>query len=215
VFASAAKSFEIGAGSSMAWSSSIQIAKGPQQMPQQPSPTPVAAAPGAPVGAGQPKQTNPTLADATLTAAVGPGQPNKTEDVKTVQRLLSTLYKSRGITESGVYDAKTQDAVGMFERFYFNGDAHPFEPDNDSFACLKSSAIVVADIMNPILSHDIYQLAASMVPGGVGKLVKGRARPANGGDGPIRKYLPSILKELNRRDRIRPIRQERRKPGRR
>ena len=166
-------------------------------MPQ-PSATPAAATPTAPVGAGQPKPTGPALADAALTAAVGPRQPNKPEDVKTVQRLLGTIYPSRGLTESGVYDAKTVDAVGTFERFYFNGDAHPFEPDGDSFLSLRAAAIVVADIMNPVLTHGMYELAAHMVPGGAKKLVKGRARSSDDAV-PIRIYLPSILKELNKR----------------
>lgn len=164
-------------------------------MPQESNSIPAAATPAAP---SQPKQTNSTLADAALTAAVGPRQPNKPEDVKTVQRLLRTIYPSRGLNESGVYDAKTLDAVGTFERFYFNGDAHPFEPDGDSFLSLRGAAIVVADIMNPVLTHDMYELAAHMVPGGAKKLVKGRARSSND-IVPIRVYLPSILKELNNR----------------
>jgi predicted chitinase len=124
------------------------------------------------------------------------------EDVTTVQRLLAVVFASRGnrLAESGAYDAKTQEAVATFERLYFNGVAHPFEPDGESFLSLKSIAMVTVDILNPVLSHDIYELAATMVPGGVGKLVKGRARPANGDDdSQIRRHLPLILKALAQR----------------
>jgi peptidoglycan L-alanyl-D-glutamate endopeptidase CwlK len=48
----------------------------------------------------------------------------------------------------------------------------------------------------------MYELAATMVPRGVGKLVQAKGKRANGSesdDSPIRQYLPSILKALNQR----------------
>jgi predicted chitinase len=170
------------------------------------------SSPGAPTGPAPGAQTTPTsaaqttaaLEAMTLTAAVGRAQPNNKEDVVAVQRLLGTVLGSRRerLAETGTYDARTQDAVSTFERCYFNGVAHPFEPGGESFLALKNTAIVTRDILNPVLTGDMYQLAATMVPGGVGKLMKSRARHAKGGEpeeSPIRTYLPLILKALDAR----------------
>jgi hypothetical protein len=136
-------------------------------------------------------------ATSALTAAVGPGQPNNRDDVITIQNLLNIVVgaKSGTALDGGAYDAKMQEAIRTFERFYSNGVARSFEPNGDAFAALKSAAILTKAILSPNLTGEMYQLASKMVPGGADRLLKGKPRQ----DGHIRKYLPFILKELQSR----------------
>jgi predicted chitinase len=136
-------------------------------------------------------------ATSALTAAVGPGQPNNRDDVITIQNLLNIVVgtKSGTALDGGAYDAKMQEAIRTFERFYSNGVARSFEPNGDAFAALKSAAILTKAIFSPNLANEMYQLSSIMVPGGADRLLKGKPRQ----DGRIRKYLPFILQELQNR----------------
>src|SRR5262249_1150590 len=173
----------------------------------------------------------------TLTAAVGPGQPNNRDDVLTVQLLLNMALGNRlglglgvpgvlglysngfpifFVAQTGIYNQETQDAIRSFERLYFNGIANPFHriaPDEDIFHYLQYAAMVMTAVVNPVLSSELYKLAAIMVPGGADKVLNARAnrtRHSTGqvtagppvvllSPGAIRLYLPEILKALDQK----------------
>jgi len=147
--------------------------------------------------------------NASISAAVGPNQPNKPQDVLTVQRLINGFYSSVQhlpspvVAETGNYDVKTQDAISKVERDYFYGVADPLhriEPNNEVFEFLRHGIIEAhANPLDPQLSHEMYQLAAIMVPLGVDKLVKTSDpnSPPHNQPGNIRTYLPGILRALD------------------
>ena len=149
---------------------------------------------------------------ATISAAVGPDQPNKQQDVLAVQRLINGFYSSVQhlqapvVAETGSYGAQTQDAIRKIERDPFYGIADPLhriEPNSEVFEFLRHGIIEAhASPMDPQLSHEMYDLAAIMVPEGVDKLIK-PVKPIQGQNskyvvpGSIKKYLPDILKALD------------------
>jgi len=158
---------------------------------------------------------------ATLTAAVGPGQPNNRDDVLTVQRLLNAVFGRRRIptgvclVENGIYSQQTEFAIRSFERLYFYGISDPFhriEPDEDMFCHLQYAAAMTTAVLDPVLSNELYMLAAIMVPGGRDRLLNARPKRTHmlTGDlagsppvvsaGAIRHYLPQILKALDQKD---------------
>ena len=159
---------------------------------------------------------------ATLTAAVGPGQPNNRDDILTVQRLLNAVFGRRRIptgvclVENGIYSQQTEFAIRSFERLYFYGISDPFhriEPDEDMFCHLQYAAAMTTAVLDPVLSNELYRLAAIMVPGGADKLLNAhanRTRHSTGqvaasppmvlmSAGTIRRYLPEILKALDQK----------------